>query len=553
MKKPLLIILIIVAVLIVGIVVAAFVVTNSDKNMPNLYVGDIDISQMTAEETAKALEDGGWEKTSTTDLDVSLLGVLDFEVNPVEAGVLLSSEDAANAAAQYGHGSNIFENLYLFAKGLFTKTDLNDLYTTINDDYIDGQIMQGLDYLNEYCGLEECTLDFENAELTTVKGWGQLDFDNQAMKDAIISTIKSGNREMTYSDLTKELEMPDFAKINDGLEKTTVDATYTDDGKFDVIDETDACEFDVTGAEKLWTQAAPGEKVVIPMTVTKAEVTGQQLRDQLYHDLLGTMTTRYTNSADERCSNVRLCASKINEVILYPGETFSYNETVGKRTEEAGFLPAPAYVGLDSEETVKNEIGGGACQVSSTLYAATLFAFLETVDRSCHIYPVNYMQLGIDATVTIPDDGQEVDFKFKNNKNYPIKIVAYTEENDEEKKLTVEIWGTLEDDDYMPVCFDASYLWSQDYCKTITPAQTGRDGYIIKLLHDTYTDASDSGTITSTQTHRLVYQVSDSIEGADRDTVTTYETDANLVEDTIVNLPNPATGEPSMDQYHQHP
>lgn len=518
-----------------GVTFAGYRITNSDINLPNVYVGDIAVGKMTEEETAATLKDAGWSKTIGTPLEVDLLGYVPFEVNSVDAGVNLSLDKAVAAAHAFGHSGNIFENFLTYCESLIRPTDINTYNEKISADYIKNQITLGCDYLNEYFGLEECRLDFEAQELRTKKGFGQIDFDIDDLQSEIIKALENGEKKLEYSKLTKELSMPDFAAIDAGLNKTPVDAKYSDDGKFDVVDENDACEFDVSEAEKLWTAAKPGEEIVIPMTVTKPETTGEMLRDRLFHDLLGAMSTRYTNSAENRCSNVRLCASKINESIIYPGETWSYNQTVGARTKEAGFLPAPAYVGLDSEETVKDEIGGGACQVSSTTYAATLFAFMETVERTCHIYPVNYMQMGLDATVTIPEDGQEMDFKFKNNKNYPVKIIAYTAESDEEKKLTVEIWGTLEDDDYMPLEFDARWTWVQDYDRFIDPAYPDRAGYSIVLTHDVYTDSDELGVRTSTQTWRKV-----------------YDTNGSLVEEKIVNMPNPATGEPSMDAYHQH-
>lgn len=525
-------------VLAAAVVLGGFLVTKSETILPNVTVRGIEVGKMTQEEAAAALKAGGWETVTGTPLEVSLLGKVPFEVDPVQAGAVLSSERAVKAAYAYGHSGNIFENLFSYVERLLSPIDVNEYNSGRKDDYLSAQIMQGLDSMNQYFGLEECRTDFENGELRTKKGWGQIVFDQENLKSAIYRALEAGQTKLEYSELTKELTMPDFAAIDAGLNKTAVDAKYSDDGKFEVIDETDACEFDVAEAEKLWTAAKAGDEVIIPMQVTKPETTGEMLRDRLFHDMLGAMSTRYTNSADTRCSNVRLCASKINESIVYPGEIWSYNETVGARTEEAGFLPAPAYVGLDSEETVKDEIGGGACQVSSTTYAATLFAFLETAERSCHIYPVNYMQLGIDATVTIPEDGQAVDFKFKNNKNYPVKIVAYTNETEEEKKLTVEIWGTLEEGDYMPTEFDASYSWNQDYDRFIEAAYADRAGYKIKLDHDVYTDPDPMGTgvLTSTQTWRRV-----------------YDGEGNLIEETIVNMPNPATGAPSMDQYHQHP
>ncbi len=241
------------------------------------------------------------------------------------------------------------------------------------------------------------------------------------------------------------------------------------------------------------------------------------------------MTTKFPNSGENRRSNLELATSKIDGMIMYPGDEFSYNEVVGQRTEEAGFLPAPAYVDGD----VKDEIGGGACQVSSTLYAATLFSFLETVERECHYFPVNYMQMGTDATVTIPEGGgRSIDFKFRNSRNYPIKLVGIF--NNEESTLTFEIWGTLEDDDYMPVEFDSSYSWTYDFDKFIDPAYPDRDGYTIKLTHETYGFEDDVGSGYRTLTHRQV-----------------IDADGNIVVDEITNT-KLANGNYAMDTYYQH-
>ena len=131
-----------------------------------------------------------------------------------------------------------------------------------------------------------------------------------------------------------------------------------------------------------------------------------------------------------------------------PGEVFSYNETVGQRTREAGFKEAAAY--QDGE--VVQEIGGGVCQVSSTLYCATVFANMETVEREAHYFLVNYLPPAHDATVSWPSP----DFKFRNSRNYPIKIVANADP--EELTLTMEIWGTDEDGSYVELTYDRYYF-----------------------------------------------------------------------------------------------
>lgn len=101
-----------------------------------------------------------------------------------------------------------------------------------------------------------------------------------------------------------------------------------------------------------------------------------------------------------------------------PGETFSYDKTIGSRTAANGYKTATVYVG----NTLDEGIGGGICQTSSTLYSAVLYANLEIVSRTSHSLPVSYMPAGQDATIA---EGY-IDFKFKNNTDYPVKIVCTT-------------------------------------------------------------------------------------------------------------------------------
>lgn len=536
-KSGLITAIVIIAVIAILAGAAAFAgwrISSGDKVLPNVYVGDILAGGLTKDQTALALEQRGWKERTTEPLTVSLPAGVSFDVDSVVSGGALSIDDAVNAAYTYGHNGNIFENLITYIELMFKSVDVNELCKIENEQYIDSCIAESLKEYEAGLGESEYVFNNDNATVTMKKGWGQTKFDVNELKEKINWALSGGETALQFNKLENELTLPDFVAIRDELDITPVNAEYTDDNKFGIVSETDGAKLDVSKATELWNKADLGETVVIPVELVKPEVTNEMLEGRLFHDMLGAMSTRYTNSAENRCSNVRLCASKINEFIVYPGEEFSYNGVVGKRTEEAGFLPAPAYVGLDGEETVKDEIGGGACQVSSTLYAATLFAFLETVERTCHIYPVNYMQIGIDATVTIPEDGQEMNFKFRNNKNYPVKIVAYTEENEEEKKLTIEIWGTLEDTDYMPVEFDASWTWEQDYDRTIEPAYADRAGYKIQLTHDTYSGEDELGPTITTQTHRVV-----------------YDAEGNEIANDITNMLN-ANGEHTMDIYHRH-
>ena len=216
----------------------------------------------------------------------------------------------------------------------------------------------------------------------------------------------------------------------------------------------EGCDFDVTEAETIWKDAEPAADVEIPIKLTFPEVTGDYLRSLLYRDVLGTMTTYFPKSNENRISNIQLACSKIEGTILYPGDVFSYNDALGERTEAAGFKMAGAY----SNGEVVEELGGGICQVSSTLYSAMLYAYrVNTVQRVPHYFPVDYLEKGYDATVSWP----KPDFKFRNDTDYPIKIVTHC--NAEEKSLTIEIMGTNLDGTYIQLTKDTYSYNSEKY------------------------------------------------------------------------------------------
>ena len=506
-KIGLIVFLLLMALAVSGTVYAALKVSNSPRNFPNLSINDIKVGNMTRQETIDTLNAYGWQEAMMSPMVVTTYGGVRVEVDPVSAGAAITAEEAAEAAFSYGKGPDIFRNLIHYLENLMMHGMVISEETAIRTDYVAEKATEVVNRFNEGLGDTPYTVDIPGETITVTKGQGSARLNERELYNRMISALENGQKELNFTSLMSEPIMPDFDALYTELAVEPVEARFSDDGRFTIYPETIGCWFDVEGAKATWLAAETGETFRIPVRETVPAVTAASLEATLFRDLLGAMTTKYTNSGDNRCSNVRLCASRINDMILYPGDVFSYNEVVGKRTEEAGFLPAPAYVGV-GEDSVKDEIGGGACQVSSTTYCASIFAFLETVERTAHVYPVNYIQLGTDATVTIPEEGGNVmDMKFRNNKNYPVKIVAYTEETEELKTLTVEIWGTLEETDYMPVEFDntASYTWDLIYDRVIEPAYPDREGYKIKFETERYSFEDAMGAGRRTITHREVF------------------------------------------------
>ena len=188
-------------------------------------------------------------------------------------------------------------------------------------------------------------------------------------------------------------------------------------------------DFDLEQAKAQFAALEEGQTLRVELQITKPELTREGLNALLFRDELGRCETNIGGTAN-RLSNVVTAAKSIDGIVLAPGQVFSYNEALGPRTVANGYKAAPAYIG---GQTV-DEVGGGICQDSSTLYMAVLRANLEIVERTNHMYTVGYVPNGMDATVVY----NAIDFKFKNNTEYPIRIRAIVED----RKLTVTVTGT---------------------------------------------------------------------------------------------------------------
>lgn len=195
-------------------------------------------------------------------------------------------------------------------------------------------------------------------------------------------------------------------------------------------------------------------------------------------------STSFASSSSERVENIKLAAKLINGKVLMPGEVFSFNESVGERVRERGFLEAPVIL----NGKIDSGIGGGICQVSSTLYNAILRTGIKPIERTNHSLPSSYVALGLDATVA----WNSKDFKFKNTLDYPLFIEGYTDS----KKLHVNIYSSS---NLIGKKYEiSSNIYEKIKSKTktvddpklpkgkVTVLQKGYDGYRVKVTRHTY-------------------------------------------------------------------
>lgn len=305
-----------------------------------------------------------------------------------------------------------------------------------------------------YGGADMIHVDGERAAETAERvsrqaSWPALDTSYEVEEDGLVVQTAMDGRALDTDVLREQLEPKYWAtglmldipyetippavtltarEIHDQVAGEVRNAGY--DAETDsIIPEQMGADFDISAAQAVLDSAEPGETVRIPAAVEFPAVTAEELGALLFRDVLGEARTHVSGTA-ARISNVKLAASAFNGVVMNTGDVFSYNETVGQRTVAKGYQPAPAYV---RGETV-DEVGGGVCQPSSTLYLACLRANLEITERYAHRYTPTYIDWGMDATVSWGGP----DYKFTNDTDYPIRIVTSYEKG----YLTVQILGT---------------------------------------------------------------------------------------------------------------
>lgn len=453
-RKAVIIVAIVLAALCAAAVGGGVIVQHSGSIFRNVAVSGVNVGGMTKAQAAEVLKSAETGSAQDAKVAVILPAGCRITVDAAKAGAVLTAENAANAAYQYGRDCNPVSGLVKYFKCLFSSKSVTVDAVTPDEKYIRQQIKSGVSDMNEALSGESYSIDTKKAALTVVKGASTITVNEDDIYKQIVDALvshKYGETEYQYTTSGGSASM-DMKQLHDKVYAQAKDASY-DSASGKVSESVTGVDFDTDEAQRLWDKAAMGETVTIPLKITEPKVSTDDLSSKLFKDKLGSQVSYFKSSSANRINNIALAAQKINGTILNPGEEFSYNGTVGQRTEAAGFKEAGAYANGE----VVQEVGGGICQVSSTLYCAALYANLSITDRSCHYFPVDYLPAGLDATVS----WKTPDFKFKNNRSYPVKIVAAADTS--KKSLTVEIWGTDVDGSYVELKYSTWKYYDSEY------------------------------------------------------------------------------------------
>ena len=341
-----------------------------------------------------------------------------------------SEQSAANAFA-VGRTGNPFVRMWNVIKATAGQNEAQ-IAATVDEDGLTGTLEDiASKALTEPV---EPTWEIGTDTMTIYAGKPGVNFDSAAVEQVLDEKIRLMDFE-PYEVSVELSETPqiDIDKIAEQVIGDPVSATVSkEDGKT-IIPEKVGVQFDVEEARTIIGDGSAAS-YEIPVTTTAAKVTAEKLEEVLFRDTLASCSTSLNEGNVPRTNNVRLASAAINGTILNPGEEFSYNNVVGERTTERGYQSAGAYSGNE----IIDEVGGGVCQPSSTLYMAVLRADLEVTQRVNHSFTVAYTPLGEDATVSWGGP----DFCFKNDTDYPIKILAEQSNG----QLTMTIVGTKTSD-----------------------------------------------------------------------------------------------------------
>lgn len=384
------------------------------KVYQGVYINNVDVSGLTREELIAQIPelfDRSLSKTITLKANDAEITFESLEIIPT-----IDTEKMADEVFSYGRTR----------KFLARFSEINSLKKNpVNVDFLltfdDSLLQKKIDQLAQ------------NLEITAVDN--KIEYGDNCL---IVTRGKAGQG-IVFNEVRKQLSeclLGDSSYINAELKYVEPEEiTYEYIKRFTAEKPIEA-DYKIENHRIVFTESQPGvsikkgdiEKAIkdslsdtinIPAKITQPEVTSEDLRSTLLAHELGRYSTDYSSSSADRAYNIKLACEKINGYVLAPGDEFSYNNVVGPRTVERGFRIASVYVG----NTVQPGIGGGICQVSSTMYNAVVFADLEITARRNHTLPVAYVPKGRDATVSYGG----TDFCFKNNTSMPVEIRAIAE------------------------------------------------------------------------------------------------------------------------------
>ncbi len=419
--------------LIIIIFSTIFALINIDNNniINGVTIEGIDVSGL-SRENAKEKINSIYEEKEKQDI---ILKYEEYEtkITPKSIDTNYEIDKSIEKALSLGRDNNIIINNYNILLAKIGKKTI-EVDVTINEAETK-TIIEGISS-NIPGAMIESDYYIEDNKLIITSGNKGLKINTESLIEKLKNQLKdlnSNQEKIEIPVITQEPEKIDINKIYKEVHKEVQDAYITQD-PVTIHPEVEGIDFDIEEAKQILNEEK--EIYEIPLIITKPKVTMSQIGSEAFPDLLATYSTKYDGGNTNRTTNLKLACEKINDKVILPGETFSYNKTLGERTISAGYKEAKVY----ENGQVVDGIGGGICQVSSTLYNSVLMANMEVIERRNHQFITSYTPAGRDATVVYG----MTDLKFKNTRTYAVKIKATCSNG----IITISIYGIKEENEY---------------------------------------------------------------------------------------------------------
>ena len=388
-KLKITLIIIITLLILIAILSTIFATINlgSVKIIKGIKIAQIDISGLTEAEAKAKIEEiylpkakneiyftyEEFESTST------------YETLEVEYQI----ENAIKEAYEIGRSGNLLKDNFDIIKAGIKGMQI-DLEVTIDVEMIN-QVIQNINNSIEGAVIQP-SYYIEKDKLIITQGKEGLKVQEKELIEQIYKVVKEDGQtqKITIPLISTMPDEIDIEKIHQEVYKEVKDAYYTKN-PFTIYPEQTGIDFDKENAKLLIVE----EKYEIPLIITKPAKTTQEIGTEAFPDLLATFSTNYQASNKGRTTNLKLAANKINGTVLLPGEEFSYNKALGERTVAAGYKMAATFSG----GKVVDGIGGGICQISSTLYDAVVMANLDVTVRRNHQFVTSYVPAGTQENI----------------------------------------------------------------------------------------------------------------------------------------------------------
>lgn len=386
-------------------------------------INGLDVGGMKNDEAARAVDEQFRTKYGKADVAVNL----DGETYTVDVSHALNYSSKNEIRDIQDKTHSFWLRGYRFLVSKTTGCEFN-IYPKVGDKSAIKDAISSSDMVKVDLSKDDGYV-IEDKKLMIIKGQGSYSINRDKLVSLIVKQVEKGDYD-TVIECPVESSDVNLDEVYERVHSEPQNPTLDPDNNYDLVEAKDGVDFDLDSAKTSLAEAKDGDMVEIPLTYTPADMTTDEYKSLLFRDELSSYSTEVEGS-DNRKTNVKLAAEYCDGTILMPGESFSYNLGVGELTEERGFRPGPSYA--DGQSVM--DMGGGICQVSSTMYMACMYANLEIDERHCHPYPSSYVPAGLDATVAWGG----CDFIFTNDTDYPIKLSTTYDGY----STSCTIWGTV--------------------------------------------------------------------------------------------------------------